>query len=149
MKKLFIFLFLIPLISAAQTTKTVDIFTNGNCKVSCMETLILDSLVSAYVIFEAKDDRLPTLTNNFTICYDTPQNVFQFLSEIEKFIADDSTTSTEIRNHKVEIEKIKGSKEVKVYDERGLIFHRFSPKIITGIKTDLSEWAVKNNIELE
>ena len=83
MKKLFILLFLIPLMSVAQTTKTVDIFTNGNCTVSCMETYINDSLVSAYVIFEAKDDRLPTLKNYFTICYDTPQNVFKFLSELE------------------------------------------------------------------
>lgn len=89
------------------------------------------------------------MKNYFTICYDTPQNVFKFLSELEKFLADNSTTFTEIRSHKVEVEKIKGSKEVKVYDERGLIFHRFSPKLITSIKTKLSEWAEKNNIELE
>jgi hypothetical protein len=75
MKKLFIFLFLIPLIAPAQTTNTENIFTNGNCKVGCMETFNNDSLISAYVTFDAKDDRLPTLKNYFTICYDTPQNI--------------------------------------------------------------------------
>jgi hypothetical protein len=149
MKKLFIFLYLIPLIAPAQTTKTENIFTYGNCKVGCMETFNNDSIISAYVTFDAKDDRLPTLKNYFTICYDTPQNIYKFLTELEKFSADNSTTSTEISRHKVEIDKSTGSKELRIYDERGLIFHRFPPKLITSIKTKLSEWAVKNNIKLE
>jgi hypothetical protein len=149
MKKLFIFLFLIPLMAHAQTTKTEDICSTGNCTVSCIETFNNDSLVSAYVTFDAKDDRLPTLKNYFTLCYDTPQNVYKFLTELEKFSADNSTTSTETSRHKVEIDRITGSKAVKVYDERGLIFHRFPPKLITSIKTKLHEWAIKNNIKLE
>jgi len=149
MKKLIIFVFLIPLIAKAQTTKTEDIFTGGNCIVNCLETFINDSLVSAYVTFDAKDDRVPTLKNYFTICYDTPQNVCRFLTELEKFVSDNSGTSTDLSRHKVEIDKTTGSKTLKVYDERGLIFHRFQPALITNIKTKLREWAVKNNIELE
>ena len=117
--------------------------------VSCMETFNNDSLVSVYVTFDAKDDRLPTLQNYFTIYYDIPQNVYKFLTELEKFSADNSKTSTELSRHKVEIDKITGSKEVKVYDERRLIFHRFPPKLITIIKTKLHDWAVKNIIKLE
>ena len=56
MKKLFIFLFLVPLMAHAQTTKTEDICSTGNCTVSCIETFNNDSLVSAYVTFDAKDD---------------------------------------------------------------------------------------------
>jgi len=149
MKKLFIFLFLIPLKAPAQTTNTENIFTTGNCRVSCMVTFNKDSLISAYVTFEAKDDRLPTLKNYFTICYDTPQNVYKFLTELEKFSTDNFTYSKEIVRNKVEIDKSSGYKEVKVYDERGLIFHRLQPKLITSMKTKLTEWAVKNNIKLE
>jgi hypothetical protein len=149
MRKLIIFLFLIPFIAPAQTTKNENIFNSGNCTLSCMETFNNDSLISAYVTFDAKDDRLPTLKNYFTICYDTPQNVFKFLTELEKFSADNSTTSIEIGRHKVEVDKSTGVKELKVYDERGLIFHRFSPKLVASIKTRLNDWAAKNNIKLE
>jgi len=149
MKKLIIFLFLIALIAKAQTTKTEDIFTGGNCMVNCLETFNNDSLVSAYVTFDAKDDRLPTLKNYFTLCYDTPQNVYRFLTELEKFVADNSSTSIVLSRHKVEIDKTTGSKTLKVYDERELIFHRFQPTLITNIKTKLRDWAVKNNIKLE
>jgi hypothetical protein len=135
--------------AAAQTTKTVEIFTGGYCAVSCMETFNNDSLVSAYVTFDAKDDRLPTLKNYFTIFYDTPQNVYKFLTELEKFSVDNSSISSEVSRHKVEIDKSKGYKGVKVYDERGLIFHRFQPALISNVKTRLREWAVKNNINLE
>jgi hypothetical protein len=149
MKKLFIFFSLIPLIAPAQTTKTENIFSYGNCEVGCMETFNNDSIISAYVTFDAKDDRLPTLKNYFTICYDTPQKVYKFLTELEKFSADNSTTFKEIGRHKVEIDKSTGLKEVKVYDERGLIFHRLQPKLITSIKAKLIEWAAKNNIKLQ
>ena len=149
MKKLFIFLFLFPLTAPAQTTKTENIFTSGNCTVSCMESFNNDSLISAYVTFDAKDDRLPKLTNYFTICYDTPRNVFKFLSELEKFSGDNSLTSTEIGKHKVEIDKSTGTKMVKVFDERGMIFHRFTPKLITTIKTNLNGWGLQNKIILE
>jgi hypothetical protein len=149
MKRLFIFLFLIPLVVPAQTTKTEEIFTGGHCTVSCMETFNNDSLVSAYVTLDAKDDRLPTLQNYFTICYDTPQNVYKFLTELEKFSANNSATPSELSRHKVEIDKVKGYKEVKVYDEQGLIFHRFQPTLITNVKTKLREWAVKKKINLE
>lgn len=149
MKKLFIFFFLIPFIAPAQTTNTVDIYKGGNIVVSCMETIDNDSLVSAYVTCEAKDDRLPTLKNYFTLCYDTPQNVFKFFTEMENFISDNAANSSQIGNHKVEIDKSTGSRTVKVYDERGLIFHRFTPKSIADIKTSLQEWASKYNIKLE
>lgn len=149
MKKFFIFLFLIPLTVSAQTTKTVEICNSGNCLVSCMETFDNDSLISAYVTFDAKDDRLPTLKNYFTICYDTPQNVFKFLTGLETFSADKTATSSQIGKHKVEIDKSTGTITVKVYDERGLIFHRFTPKMITTIKTNLNGWALQNNIKLE
>ncbi len=108
-----------------------------------------DSLVSAYVTFDAKDDRLPTLKNYFTIYYDTPQNVYKFLTELENFNADKSSTSTELSRHKVEIDRTTGSKTIKVYDERGLIFHRFPPKLITSIKTFLGGWAFQTKIILE
>jgi hypothetical protein len=147
MKKLIIFLFLIPLISHAQTKETVSIFNGGNCTVSCLETFSNDSLVSAYVIFEAKDDRLPTLKNYFTVSYDKPCNVYKFLNELEEFCGIDSVSITEICRHKVE--KIKGSADLKVYDERGVIFHRFSPKLISGIRNELNEWAENNSIKLE
>lgn len=149
MRKLFILLILIPFVAPAQTTNTVDIFSEGNCKVSCMETLENDSLVSAFVILDAKDDRLPTLKNYFTLCYDTPQNVFRFITELEKFITDNTSTSAEIGKHKAEIDKTTGTRTAKVFDERGLIFHRFSPKIITGIKTSILGWAGKYNLGLE
>ena len=149
MQKLLIFLFLIPFTAAGQTTKTEDIFKGENCLVTCMGTFDNDSLVSAYVTFDAKDDRLPKLTNYFTICYDTPRNVFKFLSELEKFSGDNSLTSTEIGKHKVEIDKSTGTKMVKVFDERGMIFHRFTPKLITTIKTNLNGWGLQNKIILE
>jgi hypothetical protein len=149
MKKLFIFLFLVPLTAAAQATKTEEIFNSGNCILSCMGTFNNDTLVSAYVTFDAKDDRLATLKNYFTLCYDTPQNVFKFLNELEKFSADNALTSTEIGRHKIEIDKSTGTKTVKVYDERGMIFHRFPQKLITSIKANLGEWASKNNIKLD
>ncbi len=133
----------------AQTTRTEEIFTGGHCAVSCMKTFNNDSLVSAYVTFDAKDDRLPTLQNYFTIYYDTPQKVYKFLTELEKFSANNSAIPSELSRHKVEIDRIKGYKEVKVYDERGLIFHRFQPTLISNVKTKLSEWALKNNINLE
>jgi len=149
MKKLFFFLFSIPLIVPAQTTKTDNIFTSGNCKVSCIATFDNDSLVSAFVTFDAKDDRLPKLQNYFTIYYDTPQRLIAFLSELERFSVDNSQTLTELNRHKVEIDKTTGSRTVKVYDERGMIFHRFTPSLITNIKTTLLGWAVKNNINTE
>jgi len=149
MKKLFIFLFLMPLTIAAQTTKTEEIFNGQNCLVTCLGTFDNDSLVSAYVTFDAKDDRLPKLTNYFTLCYDTPQNVFKFLTELEKFGADNSSTSTEIGKHKVEIDKSTGTRMIKVYDERGLIFHRFTTKLISTIQTNLNGWALQNKIIIE
>jgi hypothetical protein len=147
MKKLF--LFLIPLIAPAQTTKTEEIFNSGSCTVSCMEMFNNDSLVSAYVTCDAKDDRLATLKNHFTVCYDTPKNVYNFLTELEKFCADKSATTTELCGHKVEIDKSTGSRMVKVYNESGLIFHRFSPTLVTTAKTRLHDWAVKNKVNLE
>jgi len=149
MKKLFIFLFLIPTTAASQTTKTEDIFKGENCLVSCMGTFDNDSLVSAYITFDAKDDRLPKLTNYFTLCYDTPKNVFRFLTELENFVADGASTSGEIGKHKVEIDKSTGTKTIKVFDERGLIFHRFTPKLITSIRTNLNGWALQNKVNLE
>lgn len=149
MEKLFIFFFLIPFIAPAQTTNTVDIYKGGNIVVSCMETFDNDSLVSAYVTCEAKDDRLPTLKNYFTLCYDTPQNVFKFFTQLENFIADNAATSSQIGKHKIEIDKSTGTRTAKVYDERGLIFHRFSPKLITTLKTSLQGWASRHNIILE
>lgn len=149
MNKLTFFLLLIPFLTQAQTTKTENIFTSGNCRVSCTETFNNDSLTSSYVTFDAKDDRLSTLQNSFTICYDTPQGVYKFLIELEKFSSDNSKSSSDINGHKVEIDKTRGPKEIKVYDERGLIFHRFTPSILTNIKTNLREWSVKNNIKLE
>ncbi|MDP4223059.1 MAG: hypothetical protein Q8868_07085 [Bacteroidota bacterium] len=149
MKKLIIFSFLIPVLASAQTTKTEEIFSGGHCTVSCTETFNNDSLVSAYVTFDAKDDRLPTLQNYFTICYDTPQHVYIFLTELEKFSTDNSKNSIELSGHKVEIDKIAVPKAVKVFDERGLIFHRFQPTLITNVKSKLGEWAIKNKIKLE
>ena len=149
MKKLFIFLFLIPTTAASQTTKTEDIFKGENCLVSCMGTFDNDSLVSAYITFDAKDDRLPKLTNYLTLCYDTPKNVFRFLTELENFISDNSSTTGEIGKQKVEIDKSTGTRTVKVFDERGLIFHRFTPKLITSIRTNLNGWALQNKVKLE
>ncbi len=149
MKKIILFIFLMPFMVKAQTTKTEDIFIGGNCKLSCEETFDNDSLVSAYVTFDAKDDRLPTLKNYFTICYDTPQNFYKFLTELEKFFADTSSISADLKRHKVEIDKSTGSKTVKVYEQHGLIFHRFQPALITNIKARLHDWAVKNKINLE
>jgi hypothetical protein len=149
MKTSFIFLFVIPLMAPAQTTRNEDIFTGGNCTLSCMATVSNDSITCAYVSFDAKDDRLPTLKNYFTISYDAPQNVYVFLAELEKFSADESAKSAEISKHKVAIENVAGTKVVKVFDEHGLIFHRFSPKLITSIKTKFLEWAEKNKIKLE
>ena len=149
MKKLFIFLFLIPLTAASQNTKTEDIFKGENCLVTCMGNYENDSLVSAYVTFDAKDDRLPKLTNYFTLYYDTPKNVFRFLTDLENFVADNSSTSGEIGKHKVEIDKSTGTRTVKVFDERGLIFHRFTPKLITSIRTNLNGWALQNKVKLE
>lgn len=149
MEKLFIFFFLIPFIAIAQTTNTAEIYKGGNIVVSCMETFDNDSLVYAYVTCEAKDDRLPTLKNYFTLCYDTPQNVFKFFTQLENFIADNAATSSQIGKHKIEIDKSTGTRTAKVYDERGLIFHRFSAKLITTLKTSLQGWASKHNIKLE
>ncbi|NLA48585.1 MAG: hypothetical protein GX876_03880 [Bacteroidales bacterium] len=149
MKKLLILLFLIPLVVPAQTSKTEEIFNSANCLISVMETFVNDSLVSAYVSFDAKDDRLPTLKNYFTLCYDSPQNVYKFLTELEMFAADVDASPAQIGKHKVEVDKSAGTRMVKVYDERELIFHRFTPKIITSIKTGLNEWALKYNIILE
>ena len=149
MKKLIIFLFLIPLSAVSQTTKTVDIFKGENCLVTCLGTFDNDSIVSAYVTFDAKDDRLAKLTNYFTLCYDTPKNVFKFLTELENFVADNSSASTEIGKHKVEIDKSTGTITIKVFDERGLIFHRFTPKLITSIRTNLNGWALQNKVKLE
>lgn len=149
MKKLIIIPFLIPFMATAQITKTENIFTAGHCTVNCTETFNNDTLVSAYTSFDAKDDRLPTLQNYFTIFYDTPQNVYKFLTELEKFSADNAKTSIEFNKHKVEIDKTSGAKEMKVYDERGLIFHRFQPVLISSIKTKLHEWAVKYKVKLE
>jgi len=150
MKNLLVCLFLFPLMVHAQTTKTEDLLTGGNCKVSCMETFNNnDSLISAYASLDAKDDRLPTLKNYFTIFYDTPQNVYKFLTEIEKFNTDKSGTATEISMHKFEIDKTSGAKEIKIYDERGIAFHRFSTTMISSIKTKLREWAVKHKVKLE
>lgn len=149
MKKYIVFLFLIPLVAPAQTSKTETLFSAGNCRVSCMETFTNDSLVSAYVSCEAKDDRLSTLKNYFTIVYDSPQNLYNFLTELEKFSADNTSTSTEFNKHKVEIDKSTGSRMLKVYDERGMIFHRFPPSLIPKIKASISEWALKYDIKLE
>ena len=149
MKKLLLLLFFIPLVAQSQTSKTEDIFNSANCLISVMETFVNDSLVSAYVTFEAKDDRLPTLKNYFTLCYDTPQNVFKFLTELEMFVADVNAGPAQIGKHKVEIDKSAGTRMVKVFDERELIFHRFTPKLIASIKTGLNQWALKHNIKLE
>ncbi len=149
MNKLIIFLFLIPLVAQAQNTKTETIFSAGNCRVSCTETFTNDSLVSAYVSCEAKDDRLSTLKNYFTIVYDSPQNLYSFLTDLEKFCSDNSSTSSELNKHKVEIDKSTGSRMVKVYDERGMIFHRFPPSLIPKLKASLSEWASKYGMKLE
>ncbi|NLN31610.1 MAG: hypothetical protein GX158_10345 [Bacteroidales bacterium] len=149
MKKLLPLLFFIPLVVQAQSSNTEKIFNSANCLISVMETFANDSLVSAYVIFDAKDDRLPTLKNYFTLCYDTPQNVYKFLTELEMFVADVNASPEHIDRHKVEIDKSAGTRMVRVYDERELIFHRFTPKTITAIKTGLNEWALKHNIKLE
>jgi hypothetical protein len=149
MKKLFILLVLIPFTAAAQTTKEETIFTGVNCTMNSMLTLVNDSITSAYVTCEAKDDRLPTLKNFFTICYDTPQNIYKFLTELEKFASDNSSKSAEIGKHKVEIDSSTGSRLIKVFDERGVMFHRFTPKLITSIRTSLGEWAGTNKIILE
>lgn len=58
MKKLLLFLFFIPLVAQAQTSKDEDIFNSANCLITVMETFVNDSLVSAFVTFDAKDDRL-------------------------------------------------------------------------------------------
>jgi len=149
MNKLFILLLIIPFTAAAQTTKEETIFTGVNCSMNSMLTLVNDSITSAYVTCDVKDDRLPTLKNFFTLCYDTPQNIYKFLTELEKFGSDNSSKSSEIGKHKVEIEGTTGSRTIKVFDERGLMFHRFTPKLITSIRTRLSEWAGTNNIMLE
>jgi Lhr-like helicase len=135
--------------ATAQTTRTEEIFTGGNCTLGCMAIVSNDSIVSAYVSFEAKDDRLPTLKNYFTISYDAPQQVYKFLTELEKFSTNESAATAEISKHKVIIENVAGAKVVKVFDEHGLIFHRFSPKVIAGIKAKFLEWAAKNKIKLE
>lgn len=149
MKKLLFLLFLIPMTAPAQDSKTEDIFNSSNCLISVTETFVNDSLVSAYITFDAKDDRLATLKNYFTLCYDTPLNVYRFISELEAFAADAEAATAQIGKHKVEIEKPAGTKTVKVYDERELIFHRFTPKVIAAIKSSLEAWAEKHNFRLE
>jgi hypothetical protein len=148
-KSILILFFLIPLMVSAQTSKTEKIYSTGTCTMNCEQTFNNDSLISAYVSVEAKDDRSATLKNYFTICYDTPQNVFKFLTEMEKFSKGNSGTPTELCGHRVEIENPGGTKTLKVWNDRGLIFHRFLPSQIVNARTKLQEWAVKNKVLLE
>jgi hypothetical protein len=149
MKKLIFTLLFIPVMAYSQTEKTENILTSGHCKVSCAETFINDSLVSAYVSLDAKDDRSASLQNYFTVCYDTPKNVCTFLSDLEKLSTGAAGTSSEISGHKVEIEKFSGTKDLKVWNESGLIFHRFMPEQVTSIKTRLIAWSRTRKITIE
>jgi hypothetical protein len=149
MKYLTLLLLLIPVMVSAQTEKTENILALGHCKVSCMETFTNDSLVSAFVSLDAKDDRSPTLQNYFTVCYDTPKNVFKFLNDLEKLPGGNAGTPAKLSGHRIEVEKFTGSKDFKVWNEQGLIFHRFTPEQITNIKAKMKEWASARKIPLE
>ncbi len=149
MKNVLVFLFFITASLTAQTTKDEKIFNTAYCTVSCMETFENDSLVSAYITLEAKDDRSATLRNFFTLCYDTPQNVYKFLFELEKLGSGNTGTTSMVNGHRIDVEKVTGPKDLKVFDERGVVFHRFLPSQVISIKTRLHEWAVTMKIDLD
>lgn len=109
-----------------------------------------DSLLDVYIHMSGKDDAYPE-TNEFeTLFSGTPIEMYNFLTDLEKFSIEQEGTSTDLNNGQthVTIWKLLG-KKVVIYAQNEISYTLVSPKIIPLVKDKYVVWCKKNNIQID